>query len=232
MILSKKLLLVALSCVSMLASAQDPESPPIQFRVVLQDPMNPSANLFFRDSAGVVVQIELRPKALSLPMVTKTVKGSLVLYDKATIDPEKPDASLAAICKIPVGAKRGIVIILPSPADTKPPYRMVFIDDSAKAFPKGESRILTLMPTELAMEAGEHKLPIHPGEIARLPAVRKVDEFNMAQTNFYFKKGDSWTVITQRQLQYLDRIRRIFIIHVTPGAVHPTVNSITDNTAL
>ena len=88
------------------------------------------------------------------------------------------------------------------------------------------------MPTELAMEAGEHKLPIHPGEIARLPPVKKVDEFNMAQTNFYFKKGDSWTVITQRQLQYLDRIRRIFIVHVATGAAHPTVNSITDNTAL
>ena len=232
MILQEKLLVMALSCVSMLVSAQDPESPPIQFRTVLQDPMNPSANLFFRDSAGAIVQIEIRPKALSLPMVTKTVNGSLVLFNKATIDPEKPDANMAAICKIPVGAKRGIVIILPSPADTKPAYRMVFIDDSAKAFPKGESRILTLMPMELAIEAGEHKLPIHPGEIARLPPVKKVDEFNMAQTNFYFKKGDSWTVITQRQFQYLDRIRRIFIIHASSGAAHPTVNSITDNTAL
>lgn len=230
MILQKNLLLVLWSCLPVLAAAQEPPSPPFQFRAVLHDPANPSAALFFSDNTGKVVPIELRPKDLSAPMVTQTVGGSLVLYDKATIDPEKPTASLAATCKIPAGAKRGVVIILPSPADTKPAYRLVFIDDSAKAFPKGESRILTLMPMEVAMEAGEHKLPIRPGEIARLPPVKKVNEYNMAQTNFYYKKGESWSVFTERQMQYADSVRRIFIVNITPGALQPTVNTIVDTT--
>lgn len=230
MALKKNLLLVLWSCLLVLASAQEPPSPTFQFRAVLHDPANPSAELFFSDNMGKVVPIELRPKDLSAPMVTQTVGGSLMLYDRASIDPQKPVASLAASCKIPAGAKRGVVIILPSPVDTKPAYRMVYIDDSAKAFPKGESRILTLLPMEVAIEAGEHKLPIRPGEIAHLPPVKKVNEYNMAQTNFYYKKGESWSVFTERQLQYVDGVRRIFIVNITPGALQPTVNTIVDTT--
>lgn len=33
---------------------------------------------------------------------------------------------------------------------------------------------------------------------------------------------------TERQLQYLDAYRRIFIIHITPGAIQPAVTTIVD----
>jgi hypothetical protein len=231
MIINKKFLLVVFSCLSALASAQESAFLPVQFRAVLHDPINPAANFFVSDSTGTVIPLELRTKDLSRPMISKTVNGSLVLYDKQAIDPKKPGASLAATCAIPTGAKRGIVIILPSPAGSKPAYRMLFIDDSAKAFPLGESRILTLLPVEAAIEAGEHKLPIHPGEIARLPLVKKVDNFNMAQTNFFYKKEQEWTVFTERKIQYLDAIRRIFIVYVTPEALQPSADSITDTTS-
>jgi len=33
---------------------------------------------------------------------------------------------------------------------------------------------------------------------------------------------------TERQMQYLEDYRRIFVVHVTPGAVAPTVTSIVD----
>ena len=151
-----------------------------------------------------------------------------MLYDQAVIDPKKPEASLAATCKIPPNTKRGVVVVLPSPVGSKPAYRMVFIDDSAKAFPKGESRILTLLPVEAAIEAGEHKLPIQPGKLTNVPPVRKVNEYNMAQTNFYTKQGEAWTAFTERQLQFLDGFRRIFIVHTTPGALSPTVTTIVD----
>jgi hypothetical protein len=231
MINNIKFLLASFSCFSLAASAQESGSSPVQFRAVLHDPLNTTANLFVSDITGTIIPLELRPKDLSSPMVTQTVNGSLVLYDKQAIDAKKPSANLAATCVIPTGAKRGIVIILPSPAGTKPPYRMMFIDDSVKAFPKGESRILTLLPIEVAIKAGEHNLPIHPGEIARLPPVKKVNEYNMAQTNFYYKKQESWTVFTERQLQYLDGVRRIFIVNITPGALQPNVNTIVDTTS-
>ena len=231
MILKNSICLLSLLWLPVAAQAQQNETAaPIQIRAVLHDPVHPTADLYCTDHKGAVVKLEFRTKDLTKPLLTMPVNGSLMLYNTVNINPEKPEASLAATCKIPANTKRGVVVVLPSPAGTKPAYRMVFIDDSAKAFPKGESRILTLLPVEAAIEAGEHKLPIHPGVIANLPPVKKVNEYNMAQTNFYYKQGESWTVFTERQLQFLDGFRRIFIVHVTPGALQPTVGTIVDTT--
>jgi hypothetical protein len=85
-----------------------------------------------------------------------------------------------------------------------------------------------MVGVELAVEAGEHKVPIRPGIITRIPPVKNVNEYEMAQTNFYYQEKDSWVVFTERQLQYNDVSRRIFIIYATPGAVQPTVATIFD----
>jgi hypothetical protein len=50
----------------------------------------------------------------------------------------------------------------------------------------------------------------------------------MAQTNFYYQQGEAWVPFTERQLQFLDVCRRIFIIHATPGALQPTITTIVD----
>ena len=144
------------------------------------------------------------------------------------IDPENPAASLAASAKLAPDLKQVIVIVLPAPAGERPAYRMLVIDDSEKAFPNGESRVISLINGESAIQAGEHKLPVHPGKIAAVPPVKKVDEFNMAQTNFYYQQGGSWVAFAERQLQFLDACRRLFIIHATPGALQPTVTTIVD----
>ena len=65
---------------------------------------------------------------------------------------------------------------------------------------------------------------------SRVPPVSKVNEFNMAQTHFYFQQGNSWMAFTERQLQYLDAWRRLFIVHATAGALTPTVTTIVDVT--
>jgi hypothetical protein len=195
---------------------------------VLHDPVNPVANLFYTDKSGAVVPLEFRPQDLTRPLLMLPANGSLVLYDKAAIDPENPAASLAASTKLPPNFKRAIVVVLPAPAGEKPAYRLLIIDDSAKAFPQGESRVLPLVGVETAIQAGEHRLPVHPGKITSVPPVRKVDEYNMAQTNFYFKQGENWVAFTERQLQFLDVSRRLFIVHATPGALKPRVTTIVD----
>ncbi len=209
-------------------SQEQEKSVPVQIRAVLHDPVHPTANLFYTDKTGAVVPLNFRPQDLTESLITLPVNGSLVLYDKAVIDPKNPAASLAASVKLSPDIKRAIVVVLPAPASEKPAYRMLVIDDSAKAFPKGESRVLPLIGVETAIQAGEHRLPIHPGAITNVPPVRKVNEFNMAQTNFYYQQGASWVAFTERQLQYLDVCRRLFIVHATPGAVTPTVTTIVD----
>ncbi len=211
------------------AHAQEAGPPaPVRIRAVLHDPARPDAELFYPDQAGAAIRLEFRPKDLSAPLLIQPVNGSLVLYDKAVIDPVNPAAGVAASVKLPPDLKRAVAIVLPAPAGGKTAYRMVLIDDSEKAFPNGESRVLSLINVETAIQAGEHKLPVGPGKITTVPSVRKVDEFNMAQTNFYYKQGGAWVAFAERQLQFLDASRRIFIIHATPGAVQPAVTTIVD----
>ncbi len=202
--------------------------PPVQIRAVLHDPVRPVAELFYTSENGAVVPLEFKPQDLTGVMLMQSLEGSLVLYDKATIDPKNPAASVAASVKLPPDIKRALVVVLPAPAGRKPAYRMLVIDESENAFPKGESRAISLISVETAIQAGEHKLPIHPGKITKVPPVRKVNEFNMAQTNFHYKQGGSWVAFAERQLQYLDACRRLFIIYATPGALQPTVTTIVD----
>ena len=214
---------------SLAVHAQEKDTPaPVQIHTVLHDPVQPTADLFYTDKTGAVTRLNFRPQDLTEALSMQPVNGSLVLYDKAAIYPKNPAASLAASVILPPEIKRALVIVLPAPAGEKPAYRMLLIDDSAKAFPAGESRVLPLITVETAIQAGEHRLPVHPGKITNVPPVTKRDEFNMAQTNFYYKQGEAWVPFTERQLQFLDAYRRIFIIHATPGALQPTVTTIVD----
>ena len=229
MIFKSSLAVLTVVGLSLAVHAQEKEKAvPVQIRAVLHDPVNPVAKLFYPDKAGAVVALNFRPQDLTESLFMLPVNGSLVLYDKAAIDPKNPAASLASSVKLPADLKRAIVVVMPAPAGAKPAYRMLLIDDSEKAFPNGESRVLPLVGVETAIQAGEHRLPVHPGKITRVPPVRKVDEFNMAQTNFYYQREESWVAFTERQLQFLDASRRIFIIHATPGALQPRVTTIMD----
>ena len=225
------LAILAVVGLSPAVQAQEKEKPaPVRIRAVLHDPVHPTAQLFYSNEKGAVVPLDFRPKALSRAFLTRPVNGSLVLYDKAAIDPENPAASLAASVKFPSNIKQAIVVVVPAPAGKKPAYRMLLINDSKKAFPVGESRVLPLIGVKTAIQAGEHRLSVNPGKITRVPPVKKVNEYNMAQTNFYYQKGGAWMPFTERQLQYLDAYRRLFIVHATPGAITPTVTTIVDTT--
>ena len=208
--------------------AQAPKDVPVQIRAVLIDTVNPVVDMFVRSAGGQMEKIGLIANNLSEAQMIAPSNGSLVIYKTAAVDPEKPSEGVIGTGKLPANAKRVIVVIVPTRAEGDPTYRLVMIDDSAKGFPKGESRVLSLVPVETALEAGEHKLPIASGKVTNVPAVRKVNDFNMAQTNFYYREGGSWVPFTERQLQYLDEFRRIFLIHVSPGAIQPSVTTILD----
>ncbi len=210
------------------AAQQSAGAAAFQIRAVLHDPVNPVAELYLPNQTGQVVKLKLIAEGLSEAQATLPVNGSLVLYHQQVVDPKNPGASLAATVKIPVGMKRAIVVVLPGAADTKPAYRMVLIDDSPGAFPGGESRVLSLVTFEAALQAGEHKLPLKPASVTTVPAVTKVSEYNMAQTNFYYQESGNWVPFTERQLQYLPEFRRIFLVYLTPGSTQPFVTTIVD----
>ncbi len=223
------ILLVLLGLWSVAGHAQSPAAPaPLQIRVLWHDPVHPAPELFVADAAGARVRLRFLAGGLSEAQVTQPVNGLLVLYPTAAPAPGKSEGKLLATVKVPAGTQRAMVIVLPGAPDAQPAYRMVLINDSAEAFPKGESRVLSLVGVATAIEAGEHKFAIKPGTVVRVPAVHKVNEFNLAQTNFYYWENAAWVAFTERQVQYLEAFRRVFIIHTTPGATEPSVTTVVD----
>ncbi len=217
---------------SVMARAQNGDvAPPVQIRAVMFDPTHAMVDLFIPDPSGTAVKLNLQNANLSPPQLTQPVNGKILFYTTGAVNPEKPMANLAATLKVPQNVKRAIVILVPGPPDSQPAFRAVLIDDTTKGFPKGESRVLSLVPVETAIQAGEHKRQVLPGKVTAVPSVKQRNEFNIAQTNFYYKQDGTWVVFTERQLQFLDAFRRIFIISVPPGGNQPFVTTIVDTAA-
>lgn len=207
------------------------DAAPVQIRAVLHDPARPVMDVFIPDHSGSAVKLDLKRANLSPAQVTRTVDGKILFYNSGVVDPKKPMENLAATLKVPPGLNRVIVILIPSPPDSKFALHAVLIDDTAKGFPKGESRILSMIPVEVGIQAGEHRLRAEPGKVTRIPAVEKRNEFNIAQTSFHYKKDDSWVVFTERQVQYLEKFRRIFLVSRPSGGGHPYITTIVDTAA-
>jgi hypothetical protein len=199
----------------------------VLIRGLLHDPSKPNAQFFVGKVGESMVPLKLAEEGLTEGQKVPVVNGSLNLYSSATVDPKNPAASLAATVKVPAGSGRLIVVILPAAQGT-PPYRMVTLSDDPKAFPWGESRAVNLTPVDFALEVGDLKLPLPSGKITPVPKVTKVDEYNRAQTNFYYKQGAQWVVASERQMQYVNNLRRLFLIFKAPGALAPDVRTIVD----
>jgi hypothetical protein len=204
---------------------------PVMIRAAYHNPVKPVAEFFIADQAGAIVPLNLNSEGLSYAQMTVPVNGSLVIYKNKMVDPKNPQASVAASTKIPTDWKRLIVLIFPGTAQAdQPDYRLLLINDAPTAFKKGESRVINLTQAETALQAGEHKLSLPSGKVTEVPAVKKVNDFNMAQTNFYYKEGAEWVAFTERQLQFMDTTKRIFLVYLTPGSTQPFVTTLVDNT--
>ena len=207
------------------------ESAPMLIRAYYHNPIKPVADLYLADQTGQVVPLVLVTEGLSAPQMTLPTNGTLMLFKNRSVDLKNPQASLAASAPIPADWKKVIVMIFPASVNADDAtYRILLINDAPNAFKKGESRVINLTQAIAALQAGEHKIALPSGKIAELPAVKKVNEYNMAQTNFYHKEGEEWVAFTERQLQFLDTTKRIFLVYFTPGSTQPFVTTLVDNT--
>jgi hypothetical protein len=220
---------LAAFAMSALCLAQAPDAAAsIVIRAVLHDPTGPAVEFFVMGKSGKAEKLNLQQSSLSEPLATIPLNGAVVFYKSAAIDPKKPQEHVVATLKVPDSVKRAIIILLPSGPQANGTYRALLIDDTGNSFPYGESRVLSMIRVEAAIQAGEHKLLVTPGQITKVPLVKKINDFNMAQTNFYYKEGAAWVTFTERQVQYLPEYRRIYIIHATPGATQPYISTIVD----
>jgi len=222
--------LIAIFLLTALAHSQEakPSKASLSIRAFMHDPSSTAAQMYLKDEKGHMVKLNLTPEDLGMPQLTIPVDGSLILFNTAGVDPKNPESIVAAQVAVPKNMQRAIVIIIPGPANSSPAYRMVLIDDSAEAFPPGASKVLTLVSFDTALEAGEHKVLCSPGKVTNVAAVKKLDPYNMAQTDFYFKENDAWTVFSECKMKYIDAYRQIFIAYIRPGSKAPELTTLID----
>ncbi|MFD0892359.1 hypothetical protein KBB96_13095 [Luteolibacter ambystomatis] len=225
----KLLQCLSLAFVCLLAEARAQRQ--IEVRAVLNDPVNGSAEFQVQTAPKVFNKLPLVAEGLGATIKVTLAQNELTLHGPFGSDPNIPPPVIAS-ATVPATAQRCIVVIAPEAKGGKLPYRAIALDDSPQAFPFGESRIVNLTPVTLAMQAGTIKRPLPAGQIASLPEIKDVNEFNVAQTNFYAKAGEDWQPFTERQLQYVKTMRRVFITYASPGAMAPSVRTIADHEPL
>jgi hypothetical protein len=121
-----------------------------------------------------------------------------------------------------------MAFIVPSGGQPGLPYKMLLIDDSPTAFPKGESRVINLSQHELAVRAGEHRKVIKPASIEAISRVTKLNDMNQAPTQFYQKSGAEWTLLSERPTQFTDTLRNIFLLYTMPNVPEAQVRTLID----
>ncbi|MCW1923907.1 hypothetical protein OKA05_15165 [Luteolibacter arcticus] len=204
----------------------------IEIRAVLQDPTNPDAVLQVRTPSTGLNKLDLIAEGLSAPRQIEVVNNTISIYGPSPADP-KVNPPVLATAVIPAEVHRCILVVAPTAAGAKVPYHLLAVDDSAGAFPFGESRVINLTTAQMGMQAGATRLSLPAGKVTSVPMVKDLNEYHMGQTNFYAMaakgKGKEWMPFVERQVQYLKTLRRIFIIHVTPGAIAPAVRTVVDH---
>lgn len=192
----------------------------VDIRVYLHDPVQAGRVLKIKDKAGTLGKLDLRSEGLAPVSKAFLENGELVIHQE--------DGTIAGRSTLTAGIESAVVILTPSGKEISPPCRMVVLDDSTSAFPWGQSKVISLLGVETAVQAGEHKLSLPSGKVTSIPEVKKVDEFNMAQANFFYREGGAWVPFTERRMQFTGEIRRIFLVHATPGSQQPFVATLLD----
>lgn len=200
----------------------------VSIRTLLHDPANPEVKFFAGKPGDSLVEVKLVAEGLGEPQKLPVENGALNLYSSATVAPENAKKSLLASIKLPAASGSLIVIILPAPKGAAAPYSGIALSDDTGSFPWGESKAINLTPVEFAIEVGEHKVPLPAGKITAVPKVTKLDEFSRAQTNFFYKKDNQWVIAAERQMQFANTLRRVFLVYKTENALAPDVRTIVD----
>lgn len=225
--MNRLFLLVLCTILPWVSAAQESATVKLRLRALLHDPLKPYAEFYFRGPKGME-RLNLAMEGLTESQDIPIQKGVLNLFSSARFDPKTPMEHLAATVKVPASTRRGIGFIVPAPAGGEVPYRLLLVDDSPKAFPKGETRVLNLTALELAIKAGEHSVKLPPAAITALPKVAKRNDLNQAPTELYQKMNEDWVLVAERPMQFTDVVRNIMLTYQMPNVAEPQIRTLID----
>lgn len=220
------------ACLLALASASlEAATRKLQIRSLLHDPLSPSADLYVPMEDGSRDFLYLSLEGLSEAQQVVLTDGMLQIFNTEEIDPDKPLEGLVATTRVADSIRRAIVLLFPAGEDAKLPYRLIVLDDSGKAFPLGESRVLNMTAEPMAMKAGEQNVKLPAAKISPVPPVKKVNHMNRAPTAFYRQGKDEipWVLFAERPMQFTPESRHLIIIYQLPGLKDPRLRTLVDN---
>jgi len=194
--------------------------------------------LFFKRSGDITdIYIQAPENALKIPMPVEgfsapfkcaLVKGSAVFYREDGQNPDgTPKKIVLARTKVPSSFKKVLFYFIPSTAAEKKKqggllYRVIALGDGLKQFPMGHTRLLNLSRTPAAFSIGEHIRKLGAGKFARVPEVKKRNDWNMAPIvcKIQTTKG-RWRTISEFQTRFTKRKRMFIVSYINPNTHQP-----------
>ena len=186
----------------------------VKIRVLPHDLSGISDQLYCMDPSGALAPIKPRRGKLSQSYAAQVTGGAIRFYSSQDYDKTKPEEHLMVSMRIPETSDALIILLFPSRQSEDPSDAVEYklIDETQARFPGGESRVINLSDKRIRVKAGEHQLAVEPDDVGRIPKVEASNEYKMAQTNFYLHHEGTFMAISERQVRYSERIRRIYIV--------------------
>lgn len=134
------------------------------------------------------------------------------------------ERTVVARAKVPAAVKNALFYFTPAKKSDKLLYDVRVMNDSERAFPMGNTRILNLYGRDVRFRAGEHAVQVKPNTVVNLPQVKEKDPWNMAVISCQMlAKGDKWRTISETKTKFTSGARLLIVSYLEPGNNRPRV---------
>lgn len=157
------------------------------------------------------------------------IKGKSVICTKSS-DPAsvKDPASILAKATMPENFKNGIFMFLPgSGAAGAPPYRVLVIDDSTRAFPRGSYKVMNLSPVTVRIQLEKETFEFKSGEM-KLIEDPPVGENQSSGMRAFSQLGSQWQKIGSGIWPHPGEKRGLQVLFENPGTKQIQLQGIRD----
>jgi hypothetical protein len=198
----------------------------VSFRTLCFQPVNNLSSLTYLKGAEQV-EVELPRMNLS-KRYECVVERELVLGNIRTID-GKPEVEPLARAEFPAGdLQEAVLLFLPAPAGSKLPFHVTVFNFDRRSLAGGETLFVNLSDQEIAGLFGDRQLALSPGKVAKLEAIKKVDEQGRYYVNLRSKTDGQWRPLCKSWWRADPEARKLALIFREPDTRRLRVFSFPD----
>lgn len=168
-----------------------------------------SPSLLGLSPTGEQSPIDIAAEEISAPVKYMTDDSNRLIFTNSK-DPKKVVAEVA----LPASAQSVILVFIPTATEESLPWKVMVIEDSVAHFPDGGAFVVNLQPQDIRFTIGEIKLMLKSGSAHAIPKPKKVDDFNMAYTQFEFFKNEKWSIASESVQRFIPGLRYLMFCYL------------------